>query len=97
MELLACIRALRWIRSNSPWPGVSRVQIMTDSLYVTDNIGRSRNWRKNDWRNQYDEPRENWTLWKEFLSGVSESRDGGAFRMVGRKENPYSEANRQSR
>jgi hypothetical protein len=31
MELLACIRALRWIRSNSPWPGVSRVQIVTDS------------------------------------------------------------------
>jgi len=68
MELLACIRALRWIRSNSPWLGVSRVQIVTDSLYVKDNIGRSLNWRKNDWRNQYDEPRENWTLWKEFLS-----------------------------
>ena len=68
MELLACIRALQWIRSNDPWPGVSRVQILTDSRDVTDNITRPQRWRKNDWRNQHGEPRENWVLWKKFLS-----------------------------
>ena len=68
MELLACIQALKWIRCNSPWPGVSRVQIVTDSRYVKDNIIRAPSWRKNDWRNQYGEPIENRDLWKEFLS-----------------------------
>ena len=68
MELLACIRALRWIRENRPWPGVTRVQIVTDSRYVKENIARCREWKKNDWRNQHGEPRENWNLWKEFLS-----------------------------
>jgi ribonuclease HI len=68
MELLACIRALKWVRSKSPWPGVSRVQIITDSQYVKDNIARALAWRKNDWRNEHGEPRENWTLWRDFLS-----------------------------
>lgn len=68
MELLACIRALQWIRSNSPWPDVSRVQIVTDSKYVKENIPRAGSWRKNDWRNQQGEPWENSNLWKKFLS-----------------------------
>ena len=68
MELMACICALQWIRLNSPWPGVSRVQIVTDSMYVKENISRAGNWRKNDWRNQQGEPRENIDLWKKFLS-----------------------------
>jgi ribonuclease HI len=68
MELLACIKALKWIRNNSPWPGVSYVQIETDSRYVTDNIIRAPSWRKNGWRNQFDEPIENRDLWKAFLS-----------------------------
>lgn len=68
MELLACIRALYWIRENSPWSGVSRVQIVTDSLYVKENLPRATGWKKNDWRNQYGEPRENADLWKQLLS-----------------------------
>jgi len=68
MELLACIHALQWIRANSPWPDVSRVQIVTDSQYVKDNVFRAPSWRKNDWRNQHDEPRENRDLWKKLLS-----------------------------
>jgi ribonuclease HI len=68
MELMACIKALKWIRENSPWPDVSHVQIVTDSCYVKDNIPRASSWRKNDWRNQHDEPRENSDLWKAFLS-----------------------------
>jgi ribonuclease HI len=65
MELLACIKALRWIRTNSPWQGVSHVEILTDSRYVKDNIIRAPNWRKNGWRNQFGEPIENRDLWKE--------------------------------
>ncbi len=68
MELLACIQALKWIRNNSPWPGVSYVQIVTDSQYVKDNIIRAPSWRKNGWRNQFREPIENRDLWREFLS-----------------------------
>ena len=37
MELLACIRVLKWIRENGPWQDVTRVQIFTDSQYVKDN------------------------------------------------------------
>ncbi len=36
MELLACIRVLKWIRENRPWQDVTRVQIVTDSQYVRD-------------------------------------------------------------
>jgi ribonuclease HI len=68
MELLACIRALKWVRLNSPWPDVSWVQIITDSQYVKDNIPRVQGWRKNGWRNRHGEPVENSNLWKEFLS-----------------------------
>lgn len=68
MELLACIQTLKWIRRNAPWSGVSRVQIVTDSQYVKDNIHRASSWRKNGWRNQFGEPIENRDLWKEVLS-----------------------------
>jgi len=68
MELKACILALRWIRKNAPWPGVTRVQIITDSMYVKDNIWRTIIWRRNGWRNVEGEPKQNINLWKEFLS-----------------------------
>jgi ribonuclease HI len=68
MELLACIRVLKWVRESGPWTGVTRVQVFTDSQYVKDNLNRAREWKKNDWRNQHDEPRENSDLWKQLLS-----------------------------
>lgn len=46
MELLACIRALQWIRQNKSWRGVTRVQIVTDSPYVYENVYRAREWKK---------------------------------------------------
>ncbi len=67
MELLACIRALKWIRANKPWPGVSRVQIVTDSRYVLDNIARVGAWKRLDWRNVHGEAKENSDLWTDFL------------------------------
>jgi ribonuclease HI len=68
MELLACICVLKWIRENKPWASVTRVQVFTDSRYVKENLIRAREWKKNDWRNQHGEPRENSDLWKQLLS-----------------------------
>jgi ribonuclease HI len=69
MEMLACIKALDWVRKNKPWPDVTNVQIVTDSKYVADNIGyRAWGWKKNKWRNQHGEPKENSDLWKKLLS-----------------------------
>jgi ribonuclease HI len=69
MELIACIKALEWIRENKPWRDVTGVQIITDSTYVANNIGyRAWGWKKNKWRNRYGEPIENCDLWKKMLS-----------------------------
>jgi ribonuclease HI len=73
MELLACICVLKWIRENKPWSGVSRVQIFTDSQYVKENLFRAREWKKNGWRNQHGEPRENSDLWNDLLSAHSKA------------------------
>jgi ribonuclease HI len=67
MELLACVRALRWVRDNRPWPGVNRVQIVCDSQYVLENLSRASNWKANDWRNFHGEPKKNIDLWKQLL------------------------------
>lgn len=91
MELLACIRSLQWIRDNAPWPGVTRVQIITDSRYVKENAMRCREWKKNDWRNQHGEPRENWSLWKEFLSALSKTRITVSIEWTAGKKSPILE------
>lgn len=71
MELLAVINALRWVAQNRPWTDVTRVQILTDSRYVTENISRATEWRRNGWCNRHGEPMKNPDLWKEFLSASS--------------------------
>jgi ribonuclease HI len=69
MELMACIKALRWVRENQPWSDVTRVQIVTDSTYVTDNISyRARGWKKNKWRNRFGKPMANDDLWDDLLA-----------------------------
>ncbi len=68
MELLACIRVLKWIRENGSWDSVTRVQIFTDSQYVKENMARARGWKRNDWRNRHNEPRENADLWNQLIS-----------------------------
>src|ERR1700679_4334256 len=69
MELMACVKALKWIREARPWPDVTRVQIVTDSMYVTDNISyRARNWKKNKWRNRFGKPVADDDLWGDLLS-----------------------------
>jgi ribonuclease HI len=88
MELLACIRVLRWIKEHEPWLGVTRVQVMTDSLYVKDNIARARSWKKNDWRNLYGEPIENPDLWKQFISAQQKVRVRVSFEWTAGKKSP---------
>jgi ribonuclease HI len=69
MELMACIKGLKWVRDNKPWRDVTRVQIITDSKYVADNVSyRAPAWKANKWRNRYGEPKENSDLWKQLLS-----------------------------
>ncbi len=88
MELLACIRTLKWIRDNAPWGGVTRVQIITDSRYVKEGVSRAREWKKNGWRNQHGEPRENWDLWNQLLSAHSKARVIVHFEWTPGKESP---------
>lgn len=69
MELMACIKALKWVRENQPWPDVTRVQFVTDSTYITDNISyRARGWKKNKWRNRFGKPMANDDLWDDLLA-----------------------------
>ena len=68
MELLACIRAMEYVRDHVADLNVQRVQIVTDSKYVHENIPRVEEWRHNKWRNRYGRPIENDDLWKQFLT-----------------------------
>jgi ribonuclease HI len=66
MELKACLFAHQWIVSQERGIGVERVQIITDSLYVSENYKRSVTWSQNAWRTSYGRPIENKDLWKEL-------------------------------
>lgn len=68
MELRALITALQYARATASSLRVSRVQIITDSLYVNNNYRRADGWRHNDWKNLAGKAVENSDLWKEFLS-----------------------------
>lgn len=74
MELEACIWAHRWILDNAPGLKVSRIQVVTDSQYIRDNLHRAPYWRNNKWRNLQGRPIENVDLWKELLSVRSRVR-----------------------
>jgi ribonuclease HI len=67
MELLACIKSVEWIRTNKPWPRVTRVQIVTDSKYVHENLGRVQHWLTSGGRNLHGEAKQNLDLWKKLL------------------------------
>lgn len=67
MELMACIGALEWVRHNGPWTNVTRVQIVTDSRHVTENIVRAPTWKRLGWRNVHGEWKFNSDLWDKLL------------------------------
>src|SRR4051794_17333894 len=54
MELMACIRALQHVCETVL--DVQRIQIVTDSLYVYNNIPREDCWRRDGWKNRYGRP-----------------------------------------
>lgn len=68
MELRACIRAFEYVRNHGRSLGVERVQIVTDSRYVSDSFFLAERWRRNGWRNLDGKPVENQDLWKRLLS-----------------------------
>jgi ribonuclease HI len=68
MELMECNRSIEWLRDQGSNLGVIRVQIVTDSRYVHDNINRAVGWRRNGWRNFDNRPIENHDLWNRFIS-----------------------------
>lgn len=77
MELLPCIEALRWVFNHAPWNDVTRVLIVTDSQYVTNNLRRAPHWKKQGWKNLSGETKFNEDLWDRLLKGmVKVSRKG---------------------
>jgi ribonuclease HI len=90
MELLACITAMEHIRDNVL--GVQRVQIVTDSRYVHDNVPRAEGWRRNDWKNLHGRPIENDDLWRRFLSVRRKLRVRTDFVRVKGKKSPILKA-----
>jgi ribonuclease HI len=67
MELMACIKSLKWVRESMPWDDVTRVLILTDSTYVTENVNHAAEWKKKGWRNRHGQPIANDDLWDELL------------------------------
>lgn len=68
MELMPCIKALKWVRGHRPWRNVTRVQIVSDSTYVTNGIVYAHYWKKNKWHNRYGSSIFNSDLWEELLT-----------------------------
>ena len=77
MELMACVEAVKWICQNAPWGDVTRVLIVTDSQYITQNIIRAPGWKKEDWRNRSGEPKFNDDLWDKLLKGRAKAARAG--------------------
>ena len=73
MELTACIAGLEWVRGNIPWDGVTCVLVVTDSLYVTENIPRAPFWKRNGWRKLHGQPVANRDLWDDLLKARSKA------------------------
>lgn len=77
MELLPCIKALRWICQNAPWDDVTRVIVVTDSQYVSDNLRRAPYWKKQGWKNLSGETKFNEDLWNRLLKGIAKAAKVG--------------------
>jgi ribonuclease HI len=71
MELSTCIRAFEWIAQKGRALGFQRVQLFTDSLYVSEHHRNATAWRKQKWRTQVGRPIENSDLWKRFIAAWS--------------------------
>ena len=68
MELSACIRTMEYVCEMAQTMGVQRVLIVTDSLYVANNVHYLKAWRRKQWRTSAGRPVDNPDLWKKLLS-----------------------------
>jgi ribonuclease HI len=71
MELMACLKGLRWALENQPWKGVTCICVVTDSQYLVENDSRAPYWKKNGWRNRFGEPIANEDLWDDLLKCIA--------------------------
>ena len=67
MELTAVIEALKALKTSC------RVEIVTDSKYVSDGItlGWAESWRKNGWKKSDKKPALNTDLWEALLDEIA--------------------------
>ncbi len=90
MELMACIKALEYVRAK----GIdAHTDIYTDSAYVV-NCFRDRwyeNWRRNGWVNAKKKPVENKDLWRRLLD-LAESTDVSFHKVTGHSGEELNEA-----
>jgi ribonuclease HI len=70
MELMACVKALRWAMENEPWRDVTCVCIVSDSDYLVSGFKSVQFWKKNGWRKTSGEPVANDDLWNGILKCV---------------------------
>src|SRR5208282_503472 len=68
MELMPCIKALEWVREHKPWPDVTRVEIISDSTYVTNGISNAPYWKRKKWRSKDGRPIFHPDLWDALLA-----------------------------
>jgi ribonuclease HI len=73
MELMACIKALEWVRRNVPWSGVASVLVIADSKHVVDFVGLAPIWKKNEWRNAEGQSISNRDLWNDLIKARSKA------------------------
>jgi ribonuclease HI len=88
MELLAVIRSLEWVCARRPWTNVTRVQIITDSMYVKKHVNSARGWAQHGGDNRHGQPMENWDLWKDLLRTLGQTRMLITFTWMSDKESP---------
>jgi ribonuclease HI len=72
MELMACLRGLRWALENKPWQDVTSIYIVSDATYLVENHKYVQYWKKNGWRKQSGEPVANEDLWDAILKRIVE-------------------------
>ena len=70
MELMACAKGLEWAVENQPWPGVTRIYIVTDLLLLANNRNNIQYWKKNHWRYSSGEPVAHEDLWDSILNRI---------------------------
>ena len=69
MELMAIVRAVKYIVTNKRLKKNDEVTIYSDSAYCVNSVEQKwiYFWEKNDWKTKQGEPVKNLELWKEFL------------------------------